>query len=166
MKRYEENIKLQIFALHIHFYAYRLNAVSSAEYTRQRSVILSDRRKSQIFGGSRRNFVPICCSRSISAKILQLRWRSTQNDWLALQNPAIFLIRDYSRRSHLASSLSCRLSKIKFKIIPAGDTISLHSSLFTFLWNDSLQRIVKSEKRRVQKKRQPSVESCRFFCVI
>ena len=39
--------------------AYRLNSASSAEYTRKRYVILSDRRKSQIFGGSRRIFAPI-----------------------------------------------------------------------------------------------------------
>ena len=47
---------------HKHFIiknAYRLNSAESAECTRQRSVILSDRRKSQIFGGSRRIFAPI-----------------------------------------------------------------------------------------------------------
>ena len=39
--------------------AYRFNTARPTECTRKRSVILSDRRKSQIFGGSRRVFAPI-----------------------------------------------------------------------------------------------------------
>ena len=62
--------------------AYRLNAASSAEYTRQRYVILSDRRKSQIFGGSRRIFAPIWlfmfhkCEDSSTPLTLRSEWQT------------------------------------------------------------------------------------------